>query len=129
LILEGTRVRYVIAAEGDLPFTPPRTPMVFATSATRPGASSIGPDEPVRVTGANFVPPSRGGEPVRILLDGKPASDRVPVKEDGSFSVDVPVHSLPGELVITAEQRDGRRLTRERTTIEITRAERQPGPL
>jgi photosystem II stability/assembly factor-like uncharacterized protein len=128
LVLEGTRLRFVIAADGELPFAPPRTPMVFAHGARR-GASSVSPGEPVRVTGANFLPASRGGEAVRILFDGRAVLESVPVRDDGSFSVEIPVQHLPGEMTVAAEQRDGRRLTVARTVLEITRAERPANPL
>jgi hypothetical protein len=113
----------VIAAEGELSFAPPRTPMVFVHGASRRG-SSVEPGEPARVIGANFLPASRAGEAVRILFDGRVVVESVPVRDDGSFSVDVPVQHLPGEMVVTAEQRDGRRLTMARAVIEITRADR-----
>lgn len=127
-VLEGTRVRLWIASAADLSFSPSRVPLLFAHAA-RTGASSLAPGEPVRVTGAHFVPPSRGGGSVQILFDGRPAAEEVPVAEDGSFSVELPVRHLPGEMTITAVQRDGRRLTRERTFIEITRSERPRGPV
>jgi len=117
LILEGNRLRMVIASGKELSFAPSRTPMIFVSSAK--GASSLEPDEPARVTGANFLSGSSAGEPVRILFDGKVVADNVPVRDDGSFSIEIPVRHSPGELVVTAEQRDGRRLTTERATIDV----------
>jgi photosystem II stability/assembly factor-like uncharacterized protein len=124
LILEGTRLKAVIAADMELPFAPLRTPMVFASNATRAGASELGSGESVRVIGQNFVPASHAGEPVTILFDGEPVGKSVPVRDDGSFSIDIPLAHGPGELVVTAEQKDGRRLTRERAMIDVIAQDR-----
>ena len=80
--------------------------------------------EPVRVIGANFLPAAGGGEPVRILFDGQVAAEKVPVRDDGSFSIEIPVTHAPGDLVVTVEQRDGRRLSSEKATIEIATQDR-----
>jgi hypothetical protein len=119
LILEGTRLRAVIASSVELPFAPSRTPLVFVSNATRGGASELESGESVRVIGANFVPASSGGEPVTVLFDGEVTGRTAPVRDDGSFSVDIPVAHAPGELAVTVEQRDGSRLTTERAMIEI----------
>ena len=119
LILEGTRLRQVIAASGELPFAPARTPMVFVFSADKPGASLIEAGETARVIGTNFLPSSGPETLVRIRFDNEVVAERVPVQADGSFSVDIPVRHLPGEVLVTAEQRDGRRLTVERATMDI----------
>jgi photosystem II stability/assembly factor-like uncharacterized protein len=124
LVLEGSRLRAVIAADADLPFAPARIPTVFISSTINPGKSSLEPGEPVRVIGANFVPVAQSGEPVQILVDGTVAAKSVPVRDDGSFSIDVPFTHLPGDMVVTVEQRDGRRLTRESATIEIVSSDR-----
>ena len=124
LILEGTRLKAVIAADMELPFAPSRTPLVFASNATRAGASELGSGESVRVIGQNFVPASHAGEPVTILFDGEPVGKIVPVRDDGSFSIDIPVAHGPGELVVTAEQKDGRRLTSERAMIDVIASNR-----
>ncbi len=124
LVLEGTRLRMVIASDTDLQFAPSRTPMVFVSGTKTAGMSSLEPGEPVRVIGTNFLPASGAGEPVRILFDGKVAAEKVPVRDDGSFSIDIPVTHLPGEMAVTAEQQDGRRLTRETATIDIVAQDR-----
>jgi hypothetical protein len=116
LVLEGNRVRRLIAASDELPFAPARTPRVFALGMVAPGGQ-------VKVTGADFLPPSRGGGAVRILFGGEVVAPEVPVRADGSFAVVVPVHQPPGEVVVTAEQQDGLRLTKESTLLEIVRRE------
>src|SRR5438876_880415 len=122
LILEGTRLKAVIASGTELSFVPTRTPMVYVLS--KGGTSMLESGEPVRVIGANFLPAAGGGEPVRILFDGQVAAEKVPVRDDGSFSIDIPVTHAPGDLVVTVEQRDGRRLSSEKATIEIATQDR-----
>jgi hypothetical protein len=58
-------------------------------------------------------------QPLRIQFDGDVVAPRVPVRADGSFSIDLPMERPRGEVVIWVEQRDGLRVTRERTSIEV----------
>lgn len=124
LIIEGNHLKAVVASGAGLPFAPSRTPLVFLSNANRNGASEVSSGEAVRVIGSNFVPSSRAGEPVNIYFDSEPTGKTAPVKDDGSFSVDVPVAHPPGELAVRVEQRDGSRLTSERATIEVTARDR-----
>jgi len=110
----------VIASRGELPFAPQKTPMLFLYSASKLGRSSVVPGEKVRVVGANFVPAARPGGPVRILFDGQVVAQGVRIGADGSFSVDLPVQHLPGEISATAEQLDGKRLTTTSALIDVT---------
>lgn len=127
LILEGNHLKALIASNVELSFGPSRTPLVFVSNAARAGALEISSGELVRVVGSNFVPASRGGGPVTILFDGEPTGKTAPVKADGSFSIDIPVTHLPGELLVTVQQRDGQRLTSERATIDIVTQDRPRG--
>jgi len=122
LIFEGTRLRKAIASDTDLSFVPTRTPMIYVSG--KAGASTLETGEPVRVIGANFLPTAGGGEPVRILFDGQVAAEKVPVQDDGSFLIDIPVAHAPGEMIVTVEQRDGSRLSSERTVIDIATQDR-----
>jgi len=119
LLLEGNRLRLVIVSASELPFAPERTPMIFLYSASKIGGSSVASGEKVRVIGANFLRASRTGTPVQISFDGKVVAQRIQVRADGTFSVDIPVQHLPGEMVATAEQRDGNRLTMTRAIIDV----------
>jgi hypothetical protein len=125
LVLEGDRLKLMIAARGELPFAPPRTPLVFVYGAgKRGGPPGVEPGEPLRVVGTDFLPASRQGQLVRILFDREVVAQDVPVRADGSFSVELPVHHSPGEMVVTAEQRDGRRLTIEKALIDVFTSDR-----
>jgi hypothetical protein len=44
--------------------------------------------------------------------------------DDGSFLIDIPVAHAPGEMIVTVEQRDGNRLSSERTVIDIATQDR-----
>lgn len=123
LVLEGNRLVGVIATGAELPFAPARTPLVFALNASRLGASGVLPGESVRVIGTNFVPPSGGGQAVRIVIGEEVVARDVQVREDGSFSVDIALRQLPGEWVVTVEQQDGNRLTVARTNLDVLRKE------
>jgi hypothetical protein len=120
LVLEGSSLRLLIAAKEELPFAPPRVPMVFVFNAGKTGGPYTAQSgESVRVIGTNFLPSTDPEQGVRILFDREVVAQRVQVRADGSFSVEISVHHLPGEVVVTVEQRDGRRLTLERATIDV----------
>lgn len=127
LVLDGARLVRLITSERELPFAPARTPMVFVRNATKGGGPSVSTGDSVRVIGTGFVPHAHGGEPVRILFEDRIVIKAVPVAEDGSFSTVLPVRQPPGELVVTAEQRDGLRTTAERATIDVTGNDRDEG--
>jgi len=119
LVLEGNSLRGVIMREGELPFAPVRTPSVFVLNAKQPGALGVHPGETVRVIGTSFVSPATGGQPIRVLFDNEVVATNVQVREDGSFSVDILVRQLPGEVIVTVEQRDGMRVTTEKTLLHV----------
>ncbi len=120
LILERNRILRVIVSRSELPFAPERTPTIFLYSASKAGSPSLTSGEKVRVMGASFLPTSHTTGSIRISFDGKVAAENVKVRPDGSFSVDISVRHLPGEMVATAEQRDGMRLTITRALIDIS---------
>ena len=109
LIVEGPRLRSLITAMTELPFTPSREPMVYAFNSET-GGSTARSGETVRVIGTNFLPSSQPDQGVRILFDDKQAADGVGVGADGSFKTDLPLRRSRGEALITVEQRDGRQL-------------------
>jgi hypothetical protein len=117
IVRDGQLVRY-IASEGELPFAPQQTPRLFLYSASKMGQLSVGAGEKLRVGGSHFVSGAAAGE-VIISLGGKPAGKGVTVSADGTFSVDLPIQHAPGELVVIAEQRDGRRLIQARASIDV----------
>jgi len=127
LVLDGKRLKLLVVSATDLPFAPAHAASVIVVSATRPGARSIGPDDSIRVIGSYFVPPARGGRPVQVSWDHVSGNSAVPVRPDGSFSIALPVHHAPGDLVVTAMQRDGNRVTMERGTIEISTSDHAEG--
>jgi hypothetical protein len=56
---------------------------------------------------------------LQIRFDNEVVAPRVPVRADGTFSIDLPMDRPRGEVVIWVEQRDGLRVTRERMSIEV----------
>jgi len=100
--------------------------MLFLYSASKLGRSSVVPGEKVRVVGVNFAPAARSGGPVRILFDGLVVAQGVRIGAGGSFSVDLPVQHLPGEISVTAEQQDGKRLTTTSALIDVTSQDTRP---
>lgn len=118
LLIEGGRLRGVIASVDELPITLSRDPVIEAYGAE--SGSNLGiarGGERVRIVGKGFLAAS----PMRITVDGRVASERVPMRGDGSFVIEVPLRGSVGQDVdIVAEQQDGRRLTRVHTSIRLT---------
>jgi hypothetical protein len=46
-------------------------------------------------------------------------AERVAVRPDGTFALELPVSRPRGEMIVSVEQRDGRRLTVARAAIEV----------
>jgi photosystem II stability/assembly factor-like uncharacterized protein len=114
LVLDGQIIRGYIAARDELPFGPTREAMLVVTSRAGPSTVTVAGDSIV-VSGTSFLT----SEPVSVFFDGIVAAERVAVRADGTFGVSLPVDRPRGEIVVTAEQRDGTRLTAARTTIEV----------
>ncbi|MGH7541141.1 MAG: hypothetical protein ACRELC_09090, partial [Gemmatimonadota bacterium] len=74
LVVEGSLIRFVIAARDELPFGPTREPALVVT-ALAGSASQVLTGESVRVSGSGFL----AGQPVRILFDGAEAAAPVQV--------------------------------------------------
>jgi len=129
LVLQGARLVGLVAAEGELPFAPPNLPIVHVLNVGKGGThSAVEVGDFVRVIGSGFLSASGGQSQVRLFSDGRPMPQSVAVGANGSFTVQLPVHRGPGELVVTAEQRDGRRLTIARGTIDVLPKDRALEP-
>ncbi len=125
IVLEGTTIKAVIAADTELAFAPARTPRVFVQNADpRAVPSIVEAGESVRVSGAGFVP----GSPVTVRFDGVEVRGGVAVGADGTFSVSLRVLHAPGELDVTVEQQDGKRLTVEHASIDVSAADEEEKP-
>jgi hypothetical protein len=127
LVMDGTRLVRLIASRDELTFAPTREPMVFVRGSTH-GGSAVMAGDSVRVGGTGFVAPAAGGGPVEILFDGQTVARDVSVAADGSFTVTLPVRRPPGELVVTAQQRDGQRTSVERASIDVLGNDEQANP-
>lgn len=115
LVLDGTQIKAVIAAESELAIAPARTPRVFVRNANAAGIPSVVESgQSVRVSGADFVPGT-----VLVRFDGVIARKDVGVGADGTFSIELPVMHGPGELSVTVEQQDGNRFTIENASIDV----------
>jgi hypothetical protein len=73
----------------------------------------------VRIIGSNFLPSNGTERELRIRIGSEVVARGVVVNASGNFSVVIPVQSSIGEMVVTAEQTDGRRLTAERASIDV----------
>jgi len=120
LVLEGRVLRGVIVSRDELPFAPARTPLVYALAARNSGdPSGVPSGERIRISGRGFLPSTGSAQPLQIRFDNEVVAPRVPVRADGTFSIDLPMDRPRGEVVIWVEQRDGLRVTRERMSIEV----------
>jgi len=125
LVIDGARLVGVIASEDELPFGPQTLPIVHVINAGKSGThSAVEVGDAVTVIGSGF----QSGSSVRLIVDGRVLPQSVAIGAGGSFSVQIPVERGPGELVITAEQRDGRRVTLVQGTIDVLAKDPAPEP-
>jgi len=127
LIVDGVRLRGVVAATGDLPHPVAAAPGLSAHPAGVRGADAVIAGDTLRLLAWNLVPPSRGGRAVRVLFDGSEVARDVPVRENGTLELRLLASRGRGELGIVLEQQDGPRLTRVRTTIDVVGREGEVG--
>jgi hypothetical protein len=121
VVLDGKRLRAAILSSGDLDFAPSRTPVVTIRSAnTVAGLPTVLSGERMRVIGTGFLETPSRGQPVRILVNRDVVAQDVPVRADGTFTVEIQVRGLPGdEVEIAAEQHDGLRLSIEKAVVKV----------
>jgi hypothetical protein len=125
LVIDGVRLVGVIAGVDELPFGPATLPVLHLINAGRSGThSAVEVGDAVTVIGSGFKP----GSTVRLVIDERLLPSPVAIGAGGSFSVQVPVRGGPGDMVITAEQRDGRRVTLVHGTIDVVARDQAPEP-
>jgi hypothetical protein len=98
------------------------------------GVAYVAGGNEVTVEGSGFATPRPDAGPVRILIDNEVVLDNVQVDANGAFRVRIRVDRVVGDYEIKVEQRDGKRLTREKTALKVVprdeegRKSHPPGP-
>lgn len=126
LLIENGVLRGILASVNELPVTLTRNPAINAYGAVSgPALGVIHPGERLRIVGQGFLVVRTS--PVRLSVDGQPVSgDGVVIRGDGTFVIDIPARGSVGEdLEISAEQQDGRRLTRVTTSVRVAPSDRK----
>lgn len=119
VIVDGTRLVALVLGREPIPLVEARTPRVVVLSAGRSMIPSVAESgDSVTVRGSEFVP-GQGAAGVEIRFDDDVVATGVAVGADGRFAITLPLARPRGELEVTAEQRDGRRLTRVKTSIAV----------
>jgi photosystem II stability/assembly factor-like uncharacterized protein len=121
LVLEGTLLRGIIAAGGELPSVPwPSDPYVSLYAQTMVGAERVvSAGQQVSVLGRGFVPTDSGPNAVRVSLDGQLVSDLVSVGKDGRFRVALKAPVAIGEYVVEVVQQTPARLLVDRSFFRV----------
>jgi hypothetical protein len=119
LVLRGTQLVALVLARDEMPFAVSRTPLIYVASAGGSRVPSVAKSgDSVVVYGYGFLP-GTGAHGVDILVGMEKAVAGVEVRRDGRFTVRLPVSRPPGLLVVSAAQRDGKRLTVGRGRITV----------
>jgi hypothetical protein len=119
VILDGTRLVALVMGRESIPLAASRTPRAVVLSAGRSMIPSVAESgDSVTVRGNEFVT-GEGTSGVEIRFDDEVVASGVAVGPDGRFAITLPIARQRGELEVTVEQRDGRRLTRVKTSITV----------
>jgi len=119
LVLRGDQLVALVLARDAMPLPPSRTPLLYVASAGRsrvPSVATVG--DSITVFGYGFLG-GNGASGVDVVVGADTVARGLRVGGDGTFSVRLRVSREPGVLVVTAVQRDGKRVTVERGDIEI----------
>ena len=109
LVVEGTRLVAYIVGSSPLAIAPSRTATVFARALA---------EDSVHVQGFQFLPGAKD-RGVTVVVAGDTLAAGVTVGADGRFDTRLRVRPRPGWVVLTAVQRDGLRVTRATTNLQV----------
>lgn len=120
LLLERGRLKAVITSDKELPVPVGVVPYVNLYSRNMVGGiPAVVKGERITIRGEGFHGGAPGVGPIRILLRGKSIAREVTVQKDGHFIVEVPINELPGVYELSAEQQDGKRLSRDTARFKV----------
>ncbi len=101
VVLNGNQLVAALVGRDPFAIAPLRNPTVVA---------SVAPGDSLEVIGDQFLA-GRMGAGVTLLFDADTVARDVAVDANGRFSVRLPWRQAPGQVLVTAVQRDGRRTT------------------
>lgn len=119
VVLRGDQLVALVLARDAIPLPPSRAPLLYVSSAGRsrvPSVALVG--DSINVFGYGFLA-GVGASGVDVVVGADTVARGIRVGGDGTFSVRLSLSRAPGLLVIAAIQRDGKRLTIERSDIDI----------
>jgi hypothetical protein len=125
VVVDGDRLRSVIASDSEVSMEPARTPYIRLTSADmRGGVVRVDSGGTVTVHGEDFAASSGADALVRIFVGNESAAQNVVVGSDGTFRAEVAVRQLPGQHELVVEQQQGRRFTRVKGHVQVVIVDR-----
>jgi photosystem II stability/assembly factor-like uncharacterized protein len=124
LIIEGRMLKGIIASQAQLPFQPARIPYIRVLASQARGIPATEPGGKVTVLGEGFAPSAHGQNPLRILLADQIVASDVAVAQDGTFQAQIEVNQRPGDYLIVVEQKEGKRISLERTYVKVITQDR-----
>lgn len=108
LVLDGRRLVATLVGRDPVPIAPIRSPSIVA----RPLSG-----DSLEVIGDQFRP-GAGNEGVILVADADTVARSIVVAANGRFATRIPWHGPPGQVTLTAVQRDGLRTSEAITVIQ-----------
>jgi antitoxin (DNA-binding transcriptional repressor) of toxin-antitoxin stability system len=123
LVLEGQKLRGLIASDSELPVDAGPAPAVEArTRFSSGGMALVEGGEPITLYGTGFDESTERGEEVIITVDGMVVAREMRTLR-GRLQATIRLDHVPGPREIVVEQRLGKRLTRVTTTVLVVPAD------
>lgn len=125
LVLNGTQLVAVLAGRDEVLILPLRAPSIFTRWAVSRTDSTLESSDSVEVFGYQFLP-GTASSGATLVFEADTVARGVPVGRDGRFTVRLAMARPPGQVTVTAVQRDGRRLTRAQSVITVAGRDTPP---
>jgi hypothetical protein len=120
LIVKGDLLQGVITSLAELqPFLSRSAAIHVLGESAMAAFAAVSSGGKVLIVGEGFAPNLHGENPLQLSLDGRVILDSVKVDVKGLFRAEAQVNKAPGLYELAAEQREGKRLTREKTTLNV----------
>ncbi len=125
LVLDGTRLVAFLAGRDEVPVPPLRAPSIFTRWAASPTDSTVESSDSVEVFGYQFLV-GAAATGVTLVFAEDTVAQGIQVGRDGRFMARLAMTFPPGQVTVTAMQRDGRRLTQAQSVVTVPGRDR-PG--
>ena len=118
LVLNSRQLVALLVGRDEVPSPPLRAPSLFTRWAVSTTDSTVASSDSVEVFGYQFLA-GTASTGATLLFDADTVARAIPIGRDGRFTLRLALTRAPGQVTVTAVQRDGRRLTQAQNVITV----------